>query len=124
MYLIQEQSEHDCLFTFDFSKVYWNSRLQNEHRRLVDLFRPDDLIADVFAGVGPFALPAAVKGCAVMANDLNPNSAEFLTLNAINNRVRDDPLFDCRGMAKMLTRCHLSCVFPVQMGANSSDPLP
>lgn len=67
--------------------MYWNSRLQNEHRRLVDLFAPEDVIADVFAGVGPFAIPAAVKGCAVLANDLNPSSAEYLAVNVKNNRV-------------------------------------
>jgi tRNA (guanine37-N1)-methyltransferase len=41
----------------------------------------------VFAGVGPFAVPAARKGCAVLANDLNPNSAKFLLKNVQDNRV-------------------------------------
>ena len=82
------QSESDCRFTFDFSRVYWNSRLHTEHARLVDMFQPQDLVADVFAGVGPFALPAAKKGCAVLANDLNPESYKYLTLNIKDNRVR------------------------------------
>ena len=82
------QSESDCRFTFDFSRVYWNSRLHTEHARLVDMFQPHDLVADVFAGVGPFALPAAKKGCAVLANDLNPESYKYLTLNIKDNRVR------------------------------------
>lgn len=71
---VVEHSESDCRFKFDFSRVYWNSRLHTEHARLVNMFRPDELVADVFAGVGPFALPAAKKGCAVLANDLNPES--------------------------------------------------
>jgi tRNA (guanine37-N1)-methyltransferase len=83
-----KQSESDCRFTFDFSRVYWNSRLHTEHARLVDIFQPQDLIADVFAGVGPFALPAAKKGCAVLANDLNPESYKYLTLNIKDNKVR------------------------------------
>jgi tRNA (guanine37-N1)-methyltransferase len=49
---------------------------------------PQDVIADVFAGVGPFAIPAAKKGCAVFANDLNPNSTKYLSVNVQNNRVR------------------------------------
>ena len=51
------------------------------------MFQPDDVVADVFAGVGPFAVPAAKKGCAVFANDLNPSSAKYLALNVKNNRV-------------------------------------
>lgn len=76
------------MFTFDFTKVYWNSRLHTEHERLVQLFSGDDVIADVFAGVGPFALPAAKKGCGVLANDLNPESYKWLLQNIGNNRVR------------------------------------
>jgi len=60
-YVVQH-NESDCRFTFDFSRVYWNSRLQTEHARLVNMFQPHEVIADVFAGVGPFALPAAKKG--------------------------------------------------------------
>lgn len=82
------QHESDCRFTFDFSQVYWNSRLHTEHHRLVQTFSPQDVIADVFAGVGPFAIPAAKKGCVVFANDLNPNSAKYLSENVQNNKVR------------------------------------
>ena len=84
------QSESDCKFVFDFRKVYWNSRLHTEHGRLVDLFTMDDVIADVFAGVGPFALPAAKKGCAVLANDLNPESYKYLQENITHNNVCSD----------------------------------
>jgi hypothetical protein len=55
------------------------------------MFQPDDLVADVFAGVGPFALPAAKKGCAVLANDLNPESYKFLTININDNKVSNNP---------------------------------
>ena len=68
--------------------MYWNSRLHTEHDRLVQLFSPDDVIADVFAGVGPFALPAAKKGCGVLANDLNPESHKWLVRNIESNKVR------------------------------------
>jgi 2-polyprenyl-3-methyl-5-hydroxy-6-metoxy-1,4-benzoquinol methylase len=42
---------------------------------------------DMFAGVGPFAVPAASKGCIVHANDLNPNSFKYLQQNAKINKV-------------------------------------
>jgi tRNA (guanine37-N1)-methyltransferase len=44
-------------------------------------------VADVFAGVGPFAVPAGRKGCAVLANDLNPASYTYLKKNVHDNRV-------------------------------------
>lgn len=53
----------------------------------MDLFKPEDVIADVFAGVGPFAIPAGKKGCGVFANDLNPVSYNYLQINVDNNKV-------------------------------------
>lgn len=82
-----EHHEAGCNFRFDFRKVYWNSRLHTEHERLVAAFSPSDLVADVFAGVGPFAVPAAKKGCAVLANDLNPEGYRYLKKNIEGNNV-------------------------------------
>ncbi|GBE77437.1 tRNA (guanine(37)-N1)-methyltransferase [Sparassis crispa] len=79
--------EANCRFTFDFTQVYWNSRLNHEHERIVQLFSPQDVIADVFAGVGPFSIPAAKKGCGVLANDLNPKSYKYLRQNIDDNKV-------------------------------------
>jgi tRNA (guanine37-N1)-methyltransferase len=82
-----EIREEDCTFRFDYSQVYWNSRLNTEHRRLVALFDPGSVVCDVMAGVGPFALPAAEKGVFVWANDLNPASIaslrDAITLNKV-----------------------------------------
>ncbi|PWN48814.1 hypothetical protein IE53DRAFT_346873 [Violaceomyces palustris] len=80
-------SESDCNFSFDFRTVYWNSRLHSEHARLVRTFRPYQVVSDVMAGVGPFALPACKKGVWVLANDLNPKSYESLLENARSNHV-------------------------------------
>ncbi|KAG8969892.1 tRNA(m(1)G37)methyltransferase [Tulasnella sp. 419] len=82
-------NESGCSFAFDFSKVYWNSRLQNEHLRLINLFQPGEVIADVFAGIGPFAVPSAKKGCLVLGNDLNPDSSQSMEQNAIRNKVQN-----------------------------------
>lgn len=79
--------ENGCTFTFDFSKVYWNSRLHTEHERVVGMLQRGDVVVDVFAGVGPFAIPAAKRGCTVYANDLNPNSYEALVENSKKNGV-------------------------------------
>lgn len=81
------QSQSGCRFQFDFSKVYWNTRLSTEHQRMIDLFEPNQIIADGFAGVGPFAVPSGKKGCCVLANDLNPKSTEALRHNIKLNKV-------------------------------------
>lgn len=79
--------ENRCNFQFDFSKVYWNSRLGKEHERILGFLSPSDVLFDVFCGVGPFAVPAAKRKCRVFANDLNPDSFKWLNHNAEINKV-------------------------------------
>ncbi|XP_071504350.1 tRNA (guanine(37)-N(1))-methyltransferase-like [Diadema antillarum] len=76
-------------YSFDFAKVYWNPRLSTEHERIVTKLCKQDVVYDVFAGVGPFAIPAAKKGCKVFANDLNPESYRWLQENTKKNKVSD-----------------------------------
>lgn len=82
-----EQSESNCLFRFDFSKVYWNSRLHTEHDRLIRKFKKGEAVCDVFAGVGPFAVPAGKKHVISFASDLNPESYKYLVGNIELNKV-------------------------------------
>lgn len=84
-----EVKQYGATFKLDYSLVYWNSRLEHEHIRLVSLFKPGETICDMFAGIGPFAIPAAQKGCFVYANDLNPDSIRYLKINAKVNKVDD-----------------------------------
>ncbi|CAO3617289.1 unnamed protein product [Cunninghamella blakesleeana] len=90
--MVAEVKESGCKFKFDFSKVYWNSRLHTEHDRLVQQFRKEQTVCDVFAGVGPFAVPASKKGVTVYANDLNPESYKWLKENKTNNKIQDTKL--------------------------------
>jgi len=82
-----EHSEGGCIFQFDWSKVYWNSRLQTEHKRLIDLFEPGEVVCDVMAGIGPFAVPAGKKKVFVWANDLNPDSYSSMKDAVTRNKV-------------------------------------
>lgn len=83
--------ESNCLFEFDFAKVYWNPRLSTEHERVgLKLTKGVDVLYDVFAGVGPFAVPAAKRRkCQVLANDLNPDCYKWLCHNSKLNKVED-----------------------------------
>lgn len=58
--------QHGARFKLHYGRVYWNSRLEHEHLRLCSLFRPGEVVLDMFAGVGPFAIP--VRAC-----PLNPS---------------------------------------------------
>ncbi|KAF8540903.1 tRNA methyltransferase Trm5 [Trichophaea hybrida] len=82
-----EVKESNCTFTFDFAKVYWNTRLSHEHERIIAEFKPGEAVCDVMAGVGPFAVPAGKKEVFVYANDLNPNSFSALQENIKRNKV-------------------------------------
>jgi len=84
-----EVKQHGAVFKLDFGLVYWNSRLEKEHARLVGkyLSRSGTVVCDMMAGIGPFAVPAALKGCTVFANDLNPDSTKYLAINAKLNKV-------------------------------------
>ncbi|KAG7466263.1 hypothetical protein MATL_G00162880 [Megalops atlanticus] len=85
--MVAKVRENGVTYEFDFSRVYWNPRLSTEHERVVELLRPGDTVLDVFAGVGPFAVPAARRGCSVLANDLNPESHRWLLHNCKLNKV-------------------------------------
>ncbi|SPQ18880.1 436c88ac-492e-407a-a086-58614853c2d1 [Thermothielavioides terrestris] len=82
-----EVAEGGCVFQFDYSKVYWNSRLETEHRRLINIFQPGEVVCDVMAGIGPFAVPAGKKHVFVWANDKNPESFKYLSAAIKKNKV-------------------------------------
>ncbi|VFQ67632.1 unnamed protein product [Cuscuta campestris] len=87
--MVTEVKQYGATFKLDYGVVYWNSRLEHEHLRLVSQFKAGETICDMFAGIGPFSIPAAQKGCRVYANDLNPDSVYYLKLNSEINKVKD-----------------------------------
>ena len=80
-------SESDCEFKFNFGKVYWNARLNTEHKRIIEKFQEGQAVCDVMAGVGPFAVPAGKRRIFVWANDLNPDSFDGLSCAIKRNKV-------------------------------------
>lgn len=87
--MMVEVNENKCRFKFDFSKVYWNSRLSTEHERIFNkLNKSHDIVFDLFAGIGPFSVPAAKAKCKTYANDLNPEAVKWLGINMTRNKVQ------------------------------------
>ncbi|CAF4103302.1 unnamed protein product [Rotaria socialis] len=93
--------ESKVTFEFDFAKVYWNPRLSTEHERIIEFLRPNDLVFDVCAGVGPFVVPASKFGCLVYANDINPECFKWMNVNFKRNQpknaLREYHLFNLDG---------------------------
>ncbi|XP_060201711.1 tRNA (guanine(37)-N1)-methyltransferase 2-like, partial [Lycium barbarum] len=85
--MVTEVKQFGATFKLDYSLVYWSSRLEHEHLRLVSKFQSGETVCVMFAGIGPFAIPAAQKGCAVYANDLNPDSIRYLKINVVISKV-------------------------------------
>ena len=86
--------EDKVRFKVDVSRVYWCSKLSTERTRLIqDFLKDDEVLCDMFCGVGPLSVKAAVKRpkLKVLANDLNPIAYEYLDknikLNKLQNRV-------------------------------------
>ncbi|KAI5716327.1 hypothetical protein M8J76_004638 [Diaphorina citri] len=110
--MVTMHKENGCTFKMDFSKVYWNSRLSTEHERVTKEVREGDLVLDVFAGVGPFSIPAARRGAIVAANDLNPDSYAWLQASIrLNERQVKTPISatqkDARDFLQTDARAHL-----------------
>uniref|UniRef100_A0A7S0G4G3 tRNA (guanine(37)-N1)-methyltransferase n=1 Tax=Rhodosorus marinus TaxID=101924 RepID=A0A7S0G4G3_9RHOD len=85
---LAQVKENGCVYEMDFSKLYWNSRLEGEHRRIVEMLTEKDILADAFAGVGPFVIPAAkLKNVKSYGNDLNPASVDYMKRNVLRNKV-------------------------------------
>jgi tRNA wybutosine-synthesizing protein 2 len=63
------------------------------------LVRPGERVADMFAGIGYFTIPAASSGATVHAMEINQTAFEYLQRNIIENHVADRvtaEVGDCR----------------------------
>ena len=101
--------EFGCSFHVDLAKAYFSPRLSHEHERVASLVQAGEVVADLFAGVGPFAVLICKKcpAAKVYAVDLNPCAVELLKRNVRTNRV-DGRVFpvcaDAREIAKSKLR--------------------
>ncbi|HMK54012.1 MAG TPA: class I SAM-dependent methyltransferase family protein [Methanobacteriaceae archaeon] len=72
----------------DVKKVYFSPRLATERKIITDQVNDGELILDMFAGVGPFAVNIARKHDAkVYAVDINPDAMKYLKKNIKLNKV-------------------------------------
>jgi Predicted methyltransferase len=79
--------EHGFTFEMDLAKVYFSPRLSTERLRVAQQVTDLEFVVDMFAGVGPFAIPLAKRAMYVVAVDKNPAAYEYLQKNIKINHV-------------------------------------
>lgn len=81
--------EYGHSFAIDLDAVYFSPRLATERHRVIEQVSPDEQVFDMFAGVGPYVIPAASAGAEAVGVDINPTAIQFLRENARQNGVKD-----------------------------------
>ena len=109
--------EHGVSLYFDLRNVYWCTRLEGERTYMIENeFKDNQLIADAFCGVGALCIRAAkVKGCRIMANDLNPDASLHCKDSAIRNGI------DIRGKKEFQVQCGDASQFIMNLGIHAES---
>jgi tRNA (guanine37-N1)-methyltransferase len=81
--------EYGCAYEVDLEAVYFSPRLATERRRVTEQVADGERFFDMFAGVGPFVIPAAKRGADAVGVDLNEVAVEYLRRNAERNGVAE-----------------------------------
>jgi tRNA (guanine37-N1)-methyltransferase len=79
--------EFGFTYRFDVTKVFFNRHLSYERHRIACAVVPGETVLVPFAGVGPFAIPLAARGCRVIAVEKNAEACKWLSSNARLNGV-------------------------------------
>ena len=80
-------TEHGHRFTVDLAGAYFSARLSTERQRILGQTRENEIVFDMFAGVGPFAITLASRAALVVASDLNPKAVLLMIENCRQNRI-------------------------------------
>ncbi|MCS7136183.1 MAG: class I SAM-dependent methyltransferase family protein [Nitrososphaerota archaeon] len=86
---LTEHIEHGCRYRLDVREVFFTPRLSGERLRVASQVKPNECVADMFAGVGPFSITIAKMQptCKVYAFEINPVAYRFLEENIRLNKV-------------------------------------
>jgi len=81
--------ESGCIFAVDLKTCYFSPRLSGERRRIAQLIKPNEVIVNMFAGVGCFSIIIAkkVNSARVFSIDINPTAVQYMKENVRINRV-------------------------------------
>ena len=99
-----EVTEHGHTFAVDLAGAYFSARLSTERQRILAQVQEGELVLDMFAGVGPFAITLAKRASLVVASDLNPKAISLMLENLALNRTKNvlPLLADARHLDRVL----------------------
>lgn len=102
-------TEFGLRYRVDVARAYFSPRLGSERWRVASQVSAGEVVADPFAGVGPYAILIARRRepTRVIASDANPAAVEFLRQNVAANRA------DCVEVREGDARGVLRAVAPV-----------
>jgi tRNA wybutosine-synthesizing protein 2 len=103
-----EPSEVSCremgmVFRFDPCRVMFSQGNRTEKARMMRIIGGRERVADMFAGIGYFTIPAARAGARVHAMELNPVAYGYLCRNIRENRVESRVVPECGDCRDLLT---------------------
>src|SRR3990172_6114388 len=92
--------ELSCSFKLDVKKIMWSKGNHHERKRLLRLVKPNEIIVDMFSGIGYFSLILGKLSRArrIIAIEKNPESFNFLVDNIVLNKLHNITAIndDCR----------------------------
>ncbi len=81
--------ENGIRLKLDVAKVYFSPRLATERMRIFEKTQPEEVVFDMFAGVGPYSILLAKKARLVFACDINPWAVRYLEENRKLNKAHN-----------------------------------
>ena len=83
-----EYKESGCRFFVDVRNVFFSPRLSSERTRIAEFVNNDEVVVNMFGGVGIFSIIAAkMKRCTVFNIDINPLAAKLCKKNIAINKL-------------------------------------
>jgi tRNA wybutosine-synthesizing protein 2 len=83
--------ENKVVFKFDPLRVMYSSGNIDERIRISTMAKPDEIVIDMFSGIGYFALPIALhsRPSRIFACEMNPVAYDYLCENIVLNNVEN-----------------------------------
>jgi tRNA (guanine37-N1)-methyltransferase len=101
-----EYREHGCRFKVDVLNTYFSPRLSTERIRISKMIADNEIITNMFAGVGTYSILIAKhnKTCKVYSIDSNPIANELALLNAQLNKVQERVIPICGDAREIIVK--------------------